>query len=334
MRCEKPARPRRCDQGDDRRQEAGDLRLPRGRARQLLPDDPVGQGAQRDAAGRGRHRRGGRARPSARKARCWSDAAGCPPDRRCSQRRPRDAQDAAHALRWRWQRPASSACTRRRCVAAQRSRLGSGRQHQGGGDAPRAICSARQGATKAFVFIDACYKTHSLSSEYTKAFEACIAQDYLETQILALIYSRMPPEALKRMGAPSPQLLAADHGPARDGCLRQVQGHPGADRRSLQEARRRARVPAVLHSRCSPTPRCRFARRSWRRVPLPKRSERTDQKEVTTMAKPHPQEPLRRPRRMRRTSSRARCRCWSTTSRACSPASSACSPAAATTSTA
>jgi hypothetical protein len=65
-----------------------------------------------------------------------------------------------------------------------------------------------QGATKAFTFIDACYRTHGLSSEYTKAFEACIAQDYLETQILAMIYSRMSPEALKRTGAPSPQMLA------------------------------------------------------------------------------------------------------------------------------
>ena len=65
-----------------------------------------------------------------------------------------------------------------------------------------------QGATKAFIFIDACYRTHSLSSEYTKAFEACIAQDYLETQILTLIYSRMSPEALKRMGAPTPDMLA------------------------------------------------------------------------------------------------------------------------------
>ena len=65
-----------------------------------------------------------------------------------------------------------------------------------------------QGATKAFTFIDACYRTHSLSSEYTKAFEACIAQDYLETQVLALIYSRMSPDALKRAGAPTPQMLA------------------------------------------------------------------------------------------------------------------------------
>jgi hypothetical protein len=65
-----------------------------------------------------------------------------------------------------------------------------------------------QGASKAFTFIDACYRTHSLSSAYTKAFEACIAQDYMETQILTLIYSRMKPDDLKRMGAPSPAMLA------------------------------------------------------------------------------------------------------------------------------
>jgi hypothetical protein len=69
-----------------------------------------------------------------------------------------------------------------------------------------------QGATRAFTFIDACYKTHSLSSTYTKAFEACIAQDYLETQVLALIYARMPAESLKKMGAPTPELLASSMG--------------------------------------------------------------------------------------------------------------------------
>jgi hypothetical protein len=69
-----------------------------------------------------------------------------------------------------------------------------------------------QGATRAMAFIDACYKTHSLSSRYTKAFEACIAQDYLETQILALIYSRLSPETLQRMGAPTPEMLAQSMG--------------------------------------------------------------------------------------------------------------------------
>jgi hypothetical protein len=66
-----------------------------------------------------------------------------------------------------------------------------------------------QGATKAFQFIDACYRTHRLSSTYTKAFEACIAQDYLETQVLTLIYGRLSPDTLKRMGAPTPQVLTS-----------------------------------------------------------------------------------------------------------------------------
>ena len=54
IRCEKPGRPRRRDPRDDRREEAGDLRL-RGRPRrELLPDDPVRPRPQRDAARRRR----------------------------------------------------------------------------------------------------------------------------------------------------------------------------------------------------------------------------------------------------------------------------------------
>lgn len=66
----------------------------------------------------------------------------------------------------------------------------------------------RQGATKAFDLIVACYKTHGASSKYTKYFESCIAQDFIHTQTLMTIYSRMPPDALKKLRAPSPQLLA------------------------------------------------------------------------------------------------------------------------------
>ncbi len=43
-------RARRCDPQDDRHAGARHLRLPRCQPRQLLPDDPVGQGTQRDAA--------------------------------------------------------------------------------------------------------------------------------------------------------------------------------------------------------------------------------------------------------------------------------------------
>ena len=54
LRAEHPADLDDADRGDDRGEEAGDLRLPRGEPGELLPDDPLGQGAQRDAApGRG-----------------------------------------------------------------------------------------------------------------------------------------------------------------------------------------------------------------------------------------------------------------------------------------
>ncbi len=46
----------RPDRGDDRHAPAGDLRLPGGALGKLLPDDPVRQGAQRDAPGRGGRR--------------------------------------------------------------------------------------------------------------------------------------------------------------------------------------------------------------------------------------------------------------------------------------
>ena len=66
----------------------------------------------------------------------------------------------------------------------------------------------RQGATKAFDFIIACYKTQGLASKYSKYFEACIAQDYIHTQTLALIYSRLAPDALKKLRVPTPQQLS------------------------------------------------------------------------------------------------------------------------------
>lgn len=69
-----------------------------------------------------------------------------------------------------------------------------------------------RGATGAFAFIEACYRTHGLASDYSQAFEACIAQDYLETKVLATVYSRLPPEALEKLKAPSPQALADSMG--------------------------------------------------------------------------------------------------------------------------
>ncbi len=70
-----------------------------------------------------------------------------------------------------------------------------------------ALVQRKQGAQKAVDFIDACYRTHSLASTYTRAFEACIARDYILSQALAGLYAQIPPEELKKRGAPSPASL-------------------------------------------------------------------------------------------------------------------------------
>lgn len=69
-----------------------------------------------------------------------------------------------------------------------------------------------RGAKAAYELIDNCYRTHSLASTYGEGFEACIAQDYLETRTLIQVYSRMPPETLEKLGVPSPQMLADSMG--------------------------------------------------------------------------------------------------------------------------
>jgi hypothetical protein len=65
-----------------------------------------------------------------------------------------------------------------------------------------------RGPKAAYDFIDACYRTHSLASDYSQPFEACIAQDYIETKVLANVFSRLPPDVLSKLGVPTPDALA------------------------------------------------------------------------------------------------------------------------------
>ena len=58
----------------------------------------------------------------------------------------------------------------------------------------------RQGADKALAFIDACYRTHSLGSVYSKAFEGCIVADYLLAQALVAVIKRVPADDLRKTG--------------------------------------------------------------------------------------------------------------------------------------
>lgn len=70
------------------------------------------------------------------------------------------------------------------------------------------VLHRREGSTGVLKFLEACYKTHLLSSAFTAGLESCMAQDLMHAQILAVVYSRLPPERIKQMGAPTPEIIA------------------------------------------------------------------------------------------------------------------------------
>lgn len=70
------------------------------------------------------------------------------------------------------------------------------------------VLHRREGSNGVLKFLEACYKTHLLSSAFTAGLESCMAQDLMHAQVLAVIYSRLPPERIKQMGAPTPEIIA------------------------------------------------------------------------------------------------------------------------------
>ncbi len=66
----------------------------------------------------------------------------------------------------------------------------------------------KEGSIGVLKFLDACYRTHMLAESFSKGLEACMAQDYMHTQVLASVYSKLSPEQLKKTGAPTPQQMA------------------------------------------------------------------------------------------------------------------------------
>ncbi len=66
----------------------------------------------------------------------------------------------------------------------------------------------KEGSIGVLKFLDACYRTHMLAEAFSQGLEACMAQDYMHTQVLASVYSKLSPEQLKKTGAPTPQQMA------------------------------------------------------------------------------------------------------------------------------
>lgn len=97
------------------------------------------------------------------------------------------AGPAAHAASGTWDRTAN--------IADAAKRLG--------------VLHRREGSRGVLKFLDACYRTHMLSSEYSKGLEACMAQDFMHTQVLASIYAKVPLEQRQKLDTPSPELIAS-----------------------------------------------------------------------------------------------------------------------------
>jgi hypothetical protein len=66
----------------------------------------------------------------------------------------------------------------------------------------------REGSPGVLKFLDACYRTHMLASEFSQGLEACMAQDYMHSQVLAKVYGAIPEADRLRMGTPSPEQIA------------------------------------------------------------------------------------------------------------------------------
>jgi hypothetical protein len=70
----------------------------------------------------------------------------------------------------------------------------------------------REGSQGVLKFLDACYRTQTLASDYSAGLESCMAQDYMHSQVLAQIYARIPQADRVRMGTPAPEDIARGMG--------------------------------------------------------------------------------------------------------------------------
>jgi hypothetical protein len=66
----------------------------------------------------------------------------------------------------------------------------------------------REGSQGVLKFLDACYRTHMLATDYSKGLEGCLAQDYMHSKVLAMVYARVPEHDREKSGAPTAEQIA------------------------------------------------------------------------------------------------------------------------------
>lgn len=54
------------------------------------------------------------------------------------------------------------------------------------------VMHRKNGSTGVLKFLDACYKTQMLAGKYNEGVESCLAQDYMHSKVLSMIYARVP----------------------------------------------------------------------------------------------------------------------------------------------
>ncbi len=69
------------------------------------------------------------------------------------------------------------------------------------------VLHRKSGANGVLKFLDACYRTHTLSSKYTSAVEGCVAQDVMYSRVLSAVYSRVPPEVRVERSLPTAEQI-------------------------------------------------------------------------------------------------------------------------------
>jgi hypothetical protein len=71
-----------------------------------------------------------------------------------------------------------------------------------------ALLHRTQGSPGVVKFLSACYRTHTLASAFSQGLESCMAQDFMHTQVLAMIYSKVPADVRAKQKAPSPEAIS------------------------------------------------------------------------------------------------------------------------------
>ena len=83
----------------------------------------------------------------------------------------------------------------------------------------------QQGSQGVLKFLDACYKTQLLFSDYSRGLESCMAQDYMHAQVLAKVYAAIPIAERQRLGTPSPEGIENSMGQRLDEAFAQYNMH-------------------------------------------------------------------------------------------------------------